>query len=235
MSDIDLYKNSTDAYEELQNKRPDYVGARQAFIDFAIKYLRDKKDLTIAYFCCGMGNNTKFIASKIHVTSAVLIDINKEFLEIAKKSGINVKNIDFINSDILTVQLRPICDGVISMFAYHHVPNSEKINYLERVKDTLKNEGTLLLGEIYSPDKETTIRYYDYLLEQTGNKDRALRDFLHQTAHSDDFEYKVSREFAHKQLRLSGFELIDSKKIWPIDTTFLEDVGTFVEVWKLIN
>jgi hypothetical protein len=104
------------------------------------------------------------------------------------------------------------------------------------VKRALKPGGVLLLGEIYSPDKATTLSYYSHLWEAipAGDRSPELEKFLKQTAESDEFEYKVSRAFAHDQLRVAGFTLVSATKIWPMDKTFAEDVGTWVEVWKLI-
>ena len=99
----------------------------------------------------------------------------------------------------------------------------------------MKVGGILLLGEIYSPNKETTLAYYEHLIEAIPPRVRTpeLEKFLNQTAESDDFEYKVSREFAHNQLTAAGFRLLDSIKIWPTDKIFTPDVGTFVEAWQL--
>ena len=235
MSDIDLYQNSADTYESLQMKRPDYVGARSTLLDFGIKYLHNKKEVTLADFCCGIGNNTKLLAAKIPLKEGVLIDINKEFLVIAKNSHINASKITLIQSDVLDASELPSCDAIISMFAYHHVPDSQKEKYLQIAKENLKKDGILLWGEIYSPSKETTLKYYEHLLSFIKNTTPELEKFLCETAESDTFEYKVSRQFAHSQLQKIGFEMIDSKKIWPIDATFSEDVGTFVEIWKYGN
>lgn len=234
MSDIDLYQNSTEHYEKLQNMRPDYRGAQKVFIELALKYLGDKKDIVLADFCCGIGNNTKQVADNLSVKEATLIDTNEEFLKIATNSGIKTK-INTVESDILKAPLAPENDVVISMFAYHHVPDSEKEKYIEKVQDALKDEGILLLGEIYTPDRETTLKYYKYLLSKIPEKTPELENFLTQTAQSEEYEYKVSRKFAHGQLRKKGFELSESRKIWPLDATFTEDVGTFVEVWQFKN
>lgn len=232
MTDIDLYEQSADKYEELQEKRPDYVYARKAFLDLASIHL--KGELVTADFCCGTGNNTHLISQKFPIKKATLIDINKQFLDIAAKSDIHAVEIVPVQSDILKVDLKAEHDLVISMFAYHHVPNQDKQKYVEVVKDALKSGGILLLGEIFSPDKETTLAYYEHLLEAIPPNIRTpeLEKFLRQTADSDDFEYKVSREFAHNQLTAAGFELLDSIKIWPMDKIFTPDVGTFVEAWK---
>ena len=51
MNDIDLYEQSADKHEQLQEKRPDYVYARKAFLDLAKIHL--KGELYTADFCCG--------------------------------------------------------------------------------------------------------------------------------------------------------------------------------------
>lgn len=235
MSDIDVYKKSTGSYEALQERRSDYTGARKAFLDLTSIYLKGKQSIVVADFCCGTGNNTKMIADRYSVSRATLIDINREFLQIAKAADIKATSVETIYSDILKVNLKPENDVVISMFAYHHVPDGDKKKFVDVVKDALKTNGILLLGEIYSPDKATTLAYYSHLLDSIplDLKTPELQNFLKQTAESDDFEYKVSRVYTHKQLTDVGFKLLDEIKVWPKDETFNKDVGTFVEVWRL--
>lgn len=234
MTDIDLYAKSTKSYEDLQKRRPDYSRSLNVLNDLVNKYLNGREDLVIADFCSGTGSNSKLICKNHKVNKVTLIDINKEFLNIAKDSGINAKNVEIIESDILDVVLEEKYDLVISMFAYHHVKDADKIKYIEIAKNSLKAEGILILGEIYLPDRSTTLKYYDYLLNSIPSDLRApeLEKFLEQTAQSEDFEYKVSQEFAHSQLKNSGFNLLESVKIWPLDDSFEENIGTFVEVWK---
>ncbi len=235
MSDVEVYKEGSQKYEELQEKRPDYVHARQAFIELAQLHFANKTNLIIVDFCCGTGNNTKLIAQKLSIQKATLIDINETFLDTAVQSGIRVSELVPMHADILDIQLKSEHDLVVSMFAYHHVPDDKKEKYIEIVKDALKIGGILLLGEIYSPNKETTLKYYTHLLDSIDPRVRTqeLERFLIQTAESDDFEYKVSRLFAKEQLQKAGFQLLDSRKIWPTDGLFNDDVGTFVEVWQL--
>ena len=93
------------------------------------------------------------------------------------------------------------------------------------------------MGELYSPDRYTTIRYYDFLLKSIPEiyHTTELTNFLSQTAHSEDVEYKVSRQFAIDQLTKSGFELVESIKAWPNEESTLgKGVGIFIEIWKLI-
>jgi cyclopropane fatty-acyl-phospholipid synthase-like methyltransferase len=235
MSDIDLYTIHPDHYDKLQQLRPDYVGAIGTFLDLAVKYSKNKKDVSIADFCCGTGENTERLAGKIKVRRAMLIDVNKEFIRLAMQKKFGIEEVIPIVSDIIDADVSCDNDMVISMFAYHHVTDDNKAKYIARAKAALKPGGILFLGEIYSPDKETTLKYYEYLAHSIpgAEQNSALKNFLLQTANSDDFEYKVSMAFAHDQLKMAGFELLESKKIWPTDDSFLIDVGTFMEVWRL--
>jgi len=148
MSSIDLYHKSTDSYDELQSKRPDYVSARKAFIDLATHFLKDKTNISVVDFCCGTGNNTELLAQRIPVQKATLIDINKEFLALAQESELKKKvgELVTIQSDILNAPVKAENDIVISMFAYHHVPDSQKANYIEVAKSALKKGGNTSLG-----------------------------------------------------------------------------------------
>ncbi len=230
-TDVELYEKSTDHYDQLQNLRPDYMNAKKALFDLALKHLADKIDITIADFCCGTGINTKMLAGRLPVSKAVLVDINDKFLEIAQHSGINAQ-LEIVPSDILKVDFHANADAVISMFAYHHVPDEMKADYISQVRDALKDGGLLFLGEIYSPNKKTTLDYYNHLYEVIPKKLAELHEFLMQTAQSDHFEYKVAKKFADAQLQSAGFKVVESKKIWPDGYFDDADIGTFVEVWK---
>jgi len=237
MSSIDLYNKTPDSYDRLQHKRPDYVGAQQAFVGFAAAYFGNKKAVSIVDFCSGTGKDTRLVSERVDVAAARLIDINEDFLKQALEQGIKAKDVGIVRSDILTADVGSGADVVISMFAYHHVKDADKSAYVKKAKAALKPGGIVLLGEIYSPDKQMTLAYYEHLIRSIpgADKDVALQTFLRQTAASDDFEYKVSRQFAHGQFTAAGFELLDSKKIWPTDDAFPADVGTFVEVWGVID
>lgn len=236
MSDITLYDEAAEQYDVLQNKRPDYVSAIKTFVQIGSKYLIGKEDKIIIDFCCGIGKNSFLLSEKVgKLKKVVLIDINEQFLKIAKRLNINAQEVSLVTSDVLKVKLLPEADAVISLFAYHHVPDNKKEIYIEKVKSALKTDAVLFLGEIYLPSKDITNEYYEYLINSISKAemDVQLKNFLKQTAESSNFEFKVSQSFAHSQLRNNNFTLLESKKIWPIDGRFPDDVGMFFEVWKL--
>src|SRR4051794_13419440 len=114
MSSIDLYDSSPDSYDALQHKRPDYVGAQQAFVDLATKYLKGKNDISVVDFCCGVGKDARLLSEHVSVGRAVLIDVNAEFLKLAKKQGIKATKLETIESDILRAHISADNDVVIS-------------------------------------------------------------------------------------------------------------------------
>ena len=81
--DIDAYKHG-DKYEKFQSLRPDYVKAISTSIELAKKYTKDRSQIIVSDFCCGTGSNTKKYAELMDgIKKSILVDINKEFLEIA--------------------------------------------------------------------------------------------------------------------------------------------------------
>lgn len=237
-ADISLYNTAADTYEELQHKRPDYTKAISVFKDLFKEFFGDwEGELNVADFCCGTGENTLLVSHEKALHKATLIDINEDFLEIAKKADIHATEIQTIKSDILKVQLKHEYDLVISMFAYHHVQDKDKSLYLQKAKSALRKGGILILGEIYMPDRETTLKYYKDLLKSVPKASRTpqLEQFLTETAQSSNFEYKVPMDFAVSQLTEEGFAPIKSIKVWPEDKSLPEGAGMYVEVWGMLE
>jgi ubiquinone/menaquinone biosynthesis C-methylase UbiE len=234
MSDIEVYTHNPEHYETLQFKRPDYRAGIDAFVVLSKKYL--KRGYFIADFCAGTGSNSKLVSKVVgKLGEVLLIDINKDFLDIGAKSAIDANEVGTLQSDILTASLEKKYDAVIAMFAYHHVKDNDKAKFIEQIKSALKEDGIVILGEIYSPNRETVFKYYDELYNAVPDKDKGeeLKNFLKQTAESGDFEFKVSRDFAHKQFVEAGFNLLESKRVWNGNGAFDANTGMFIEVWKL--
>ncbi|HZJ40935.1 MAG TPA: class I SAM-dependent methyltransferase, partial [Candidatus Saccharimonadales bacterium] len=159
-ADISLYNTHPNKYNDIQNLRPDYKKAIETTVELAIKYMDGKNAVSIADFCGGTGAITKKIADIINIDKAKIIDINQDFLNIAQKADIKVKKLEASCSDILDIKLDKEYDLILSVFAYHHVPDDKKEKYLKQVLDGLKKNGILVLTEIYLPNKEITLEYY---------------------------------------------------------------------------
>lgn len=234
MVDISVY-NDVGKYETLQYLRPDYAKTIAVSLEFAKKYSNSRDHIIVSDFCCGTGSNTKKFAEMVNgLKKAVLVDINKKFLEIAKSLKIQTEELEIIYKNVLDFVPRENSDIVFSIFAYHHIEDNKKSIFVEKVKTSLNNNGIIILAEIYIPTKEIGRRYYEKLFNEIPKEKviPGLKEFLTQTAKSDDFEFKVSKDFAEEQFLSAGFTKIDEEKIWPLDNSFDKNIGTFVQVFK---
>ncbi len=230
MPDIELYEGDPDQYEALQSLRDDYRSAIAISLELARKYA-PQRPLDVADFCGGPGIHLSSLAEKVSIAHATIIDISPRFIEIANRREKNF-SLDAICSDIVSVELDRKYDIVLSLFAYHHVPDAAKETFLRKAYDGLKEDGMMILAEIYLPDSRQTKEYYEMLLRTVPQSLRSdqLARFLHQTAVSSDFEFKVAKDFADKQIKKIGFRKLSEQKVWPTDTSLPTDVGTFVTV-----
>jgi ubiquinone/menaquinone biosynthesis C-methylase UbiE len=230
MPDIDAYVQHKN-YMSFQHKRPDYTEAITLSLNLAKKNIKNK-DVVVGDFCCGTGDNTKKFAHQQHgLQKAILIDINKGFLEIAKSSSIKAKELVILHDNILNVTFEKECDIVFSIFAYHHIQDKNKIDYVNQIKKCLKKGGILILTEIFFDNKKQCLEYYDDLYESIPINCRVqgLKEFLKQTAESNDFEFKVSKKFSDSQFKENGFKLMEEIKVWPKNNN--SHLGTFVQVY----
>jgi ubiquinone/menaquinone biosynthesis C-methylase UbiE len=234
MVDIEIYESAND-YEKFQVLRPDYNSAIIKSIELARKYIPPKGNVVVSDFCCGTGMNSNKYASDSKIKKVNLIDINSKFLEVARDSQINSDKVNIFNKNILDYCPSKESKIVCSIFAYHHLPDNQKVLFLKKIKESLANRGILIFTEIFFSSKELELEYYTKLIDEIP-KDVMSKDlelFLRQTSTSSDFEFKVSKEFADNQLLESGFTLLEELKIWPTDKTFDRSIGTFVQIYRL--
>jgi ubiquinone/menaquinone biosynthesis C-methylase UbiE len=231
MSDINLYNSYPDKYNELQNLRPDYPKAIKLSLELANKYTVGQ-EINLFDICCGTGSNS-LAFSKMHpLNKVLLVDINQEFLNIAKDSEIDAKEKQIICSDIRFVSdVGKNYNLVFSIFAYHHVPDADKASYVQVIKDSMVEGGILVLTEIFFDSLDLQNKYYKDLFNSIDNKykTKELQEFLEQTSNSSDSEFKVSKNFTDKQF--ADFELLEETKIWPNSA---DQNGTFIQIYKKV-
>ncbi|MBN2617967.1 MAG: class I SAM-dependent methyltransferase [Spirochaetales bacterium] len=110
-----------------------------------IKLLNIKKDSELLDVCCGFGRYSNFLAeNKINVTG---IDITKSYIDRAIKERTNSNNPNFIQDDILKLDIRNKYDFAINMFTSFGLLESEddEITALNNVYNSLKSGGKYLI------------------------------------------------------------------------------------------
>jgi ubiquinone/menaquinone biosynthesis C-methylase UbiE len=233
MTDIKVYQEGN-IYQNFQHLRLDYPSAISASLDLADKHSKHLNEITMSDFCCGTGTNTKKFAERLgKIKKATLIDINSKFLELAKLSPSPIQELEIINGNVLQAKVSNESDIVLSIFAYHHISDEEKRVYIKKIKEALKKDGILILTEIYIPNREIAKEYYHKLIKEIPETDHipGLEEFLKRTSENTDFEFKVPKEIADKQFEEEGFRKVEEVKVRPLDNSFEEDIGTFVQVY----
>lgn len=230
MPDIDLYTESPELYDQLQQLRPDYVEAVEASSTLAAQHT-ESNDVRVLDICCGTGATTLKFSQRHPLAKVELVDMNSDFLRMAESSGIVTQELTVINKDARQYQPHRQFDLVFSIFAYHHMPDVDKQLYIDTIANALVQDGLLLLAEIFFRDKTSERAYYHDLLETIPESEHTdeLESFLEQTANSTDFEFKVPKAISDNQFVQRGFRLIEERKIWP--KTPDED-GTYVQVYR---
>jgi trans-aconitate methyltransferase len=230
MPDIDLYTQSPELYDTLQEMRPDYVDAVDVSSTLAAKYTAGG-DVRLLDLCCGTGTATCRFSQRHPLAEVELVDINPDFLRVAKSKGIVTQELTVIDKDVRRYQAHRDFNVVFSIFAYHHMPDPDKEAYIDTIVRSLLPNGLLFLAEIFFQDKASEKAYYRELLEAIPENEHwdELESFLEQTAQSTDFEFKVPKGVADDQFRRNGFHLVEERKIWP--NTQDKD-GAYVQVYR---
>lgn len=231
--DIDLY-NNPENYDTLQMSRPDYRLAIEKEVSFAKDFLVTRQDAKILDLCSGTGLVGRKACESISA-EVNLVDENPKLQEIAEKMDWGTCKVQTQCVDVLRAVLPGAhFDLVISSFAYHHLPDSDKKEFLKMAHRALKSDGRVVIAEIYIPNRVLIQKYYLHLIDSVPEHQRTqeLKDFLTQTAKSEDYEYKVSRDFAQRQFDEVGFEVVYEERIWSYSED--QNVGTFVQVLKKV-
>ncbi len=228
--DISLYTNPH-LYQRIQLSRPDYKGTIIAINNFSLKH---QEFSSILDLCGGNGYFSSLIATNTSVKKVTLLDINKGLLDQAHKLSWGASIVSPIQADVLDYALpENHFNLVLSIFAYHHIADAQKLTYIQNAYNTLKPSGLMLVGEIYSPNKQSTLNYYEALLKEIPEEyqTKELRQFLMETAQSDNFEFKVPKKYADEQFAKIGFTLIEEKKIWA-PSNIDQNIGTFLQIYQ---
>jgi SAM-dependent methyltransferase len=101
------------------------AGSEAAFVRKILSLRRNQRVLDV---CCGYGRHALLLAAAgMRVTG---VDVNPLFLRraraAAKRAGLDV---DFIQSDVRTLELKPIFDAAVNMFTSIGYFDSEEDNF----------------------------------------------------------------------------------------------------------
>ena len=163
MGDVSFFNGEGDAktYTKFAEFLNYYTSARETVVSISQKNLSSSSG--IADFCCGTAEITRRIVDKKGgVKKVILIDKTADFIKEAKKLRMRAEVIP-VEEDVLDAVIPAgSCDMVISTFAYHHLPDSLKPQFVKQAKGCLKAGGVVVLAEIFIKDAS---RFYSKKLQ----------------------------------------------------------------------
>lgn len=108
----------------------------------------------------GEGILANYLAASSSSRKIIGVELNKNRIKEASKG---IKNIKFINGSALSVRL-PKADAIIVSHVFHHLGSkSRQEKLLDRIHETLKTRGKLIIGEV---DREKSLRYlFGYIVD----------------------------------------------------------------------
>jgi ubiquinone/menaquinone biosynthesis C-methylase UbiE len=191
--------------------------------------------------CSGPGNFVNHLSFVFPWLKVVCVDLNETFLKTGK--GV-FKKWKFMKSDVIELDLKSKFGCVTASSAYHHIKDSQKLDFLRIIKKHLKDDGFALICENFIPDystnkerTESIVVYYNELLKYyeqgnaTGDSIKAI-DEVRQLELSGVEEHKVSRKIFEEQLGTAGLVIDVDIVVWQPDKLKQSNAGSHVFVIK---
>ena len=241
---LNLYEMSPFIYDEYMVTEMEKRNF-DAVLDSIKRHRKPQGFTSVLDMCCGTGLFRKGWLSELENIVYAGVDINQSFIRYAKLRTPDMLD-HYVHGDAASVDLRKEFDFVIGTSAYHHIKDEEKVKFLENMKKHLKKDGKAVIYEKFihpftnrieaarSGITFYTERIYDMMQKENLSETQlfALYNELYLTSVRKD-EYKVPYAHFRKDLKKTGFKIIEEKKLWPEDNRFKDQkVGDFVLVLR---
>jgi SAM-dependent methyltransferase len=206
-------------YEHMQFCRPDYRAAIQLLARRARQLVRSShRAVTCLDVACGTGTAIRAIQEERNVARRIGLDLDADMLVIAAE---RCPGLELIQGDMVEVELpRRACDLILASFAYHHVENSKKTRFCQRMLGATAPGGRILVLEICLDGQEAIEEYYKAVV--AGLAGGAWRDrttaFMDWTSSPDiekTREYKVPASYVYDDFHRAGWRHLATTPVWP--------------------
>jgi 2-polyprenyl-3-methyl-5-hydroxy-6-metoxy-1,4-benzoquinol methylase len=122
-----------------------YQKSHFARYEFAKKHI--KKNSVCGDFACGTGYGSVMIAGK--AKKVIAVDKDAKVISEIKKRYQEIKNVEFVRSDLLKLKLKRIFDYIISFETLEHFSQKDIIQLLNLYHHILKPSGTVIFSTPY--------------------------------------------------------------------------------------
>jgi ubiquinone/menaquinone biosynthesis C-methylase UbiE len=237
------YKDDPEAYEIEEKFRPDEMLMLQVAGKMAVETLDCTQDAVVLDLCCGTGLSLQQMIEHPNVSLAIGVDISKPYLDFANKRYRNSRlKPTLILGDAVSIPL-PTHEWDIIMLAsaYHHIEDSRKLKFLQRVHQLISNTGYAIIAENILPEyQEDNIddyvravkEFYNQVLITAQEQNPHLPDYVAnlikkvaQYGCDGDYEYKVCLSVLLKHLREAQLNIVSHQRVWPKDESVFGGSG----------
>jgi putative AdoMet-dependent methyltransferase len=210
-------------YDDMQMLRADYRKAMFTLHRETVRLLPNKKsEVHVLDVACGTAMATRSIFEKMISARQsyhfVGLDTDHKLLEYARSKWPCLKA---KCADMAEAKLDEQFDLILCSFAYHHVPNDQKLKLCQNMRKWCKDDGDLLVLEICLTDNQVHT-YYEAVKAnlQRGAATAMCKRFLNWTMVTGDktanTEWKVPLEHLLKDFVKAGWKLQEQKRVWSI-------------------
>lgn len=153
---------------------------------------------TIIDIGCGEGVFCQYLARSGERRTVIGIDTNGKRIELAKRAGRFLGNLQFKKQNALSINFSQIDVIVMSDF-FHHLNTISQKKLLKSIASGLKKGGVLLIKEISSGDllRSRLSRFWDFVFYPKDTIYYREKNELKRTLGSLGFGVKVKKEALH--------------------------------------
>ncbi len=192
-----------------------YIEIYFRMIDSIVNHIGSDKKAIVLDIGTGTGRLALEIAGRVR--RVVGIDISEKMLEAAKNNSIKsgIKNIDFRCGSFLRLDcFKKQFDVIVSNLALHHLTDEEKLTAARNMRDSLKNNGKLVIGDVmffFNP----RINFVKWWLMK-----RHIKRFAGRMLKEQVFDFRNEHVTHVKKLKAifekSGFRVVGIKRVFPL-------------------
>ena len=203
-------------YKPLSTWETFYLRTRWRLCPFELVESHVPRTGNILDFGCGYGMLSNFLALKGRDRRVLGIDLNRERIEVAKRSSEAHPEVSFELGDVRDFQGTPF-DAVVMTDVLHHIDNDKVRVLLRIIRSCLSDDGALVVLDV---DRSPFRKFYTtYLIDRLLNLSRSLhyrsRDLLiHLLAQSGFYVQQVVA--ADRGLPLSDVIYLCAKENEPV-------------------
>ncbi len=215
-------------YDQFTARNPYLQKINEEIVEFiaGLQMRTGKGKLVVFDVGAGTGQLSIAIAKKLSDVRVFAFENDNVFynqLEINTKQFLNIRT---AKEDIVSYQSKYKADIITSRLTYHHIPDNQKLTFLQNSHENLVDGGCLIVAEEclrdYSNETERKMRdreyhrYRIFLAEQEGDSEYIA--YQKNVFQKNLCPYKVSIPVLCSQLEVSGFTSITVSQIRSADS-----------------